>query len=100
MLKRKKKISGEVKLILKRLKFRCIVVCGQKVEYFRSNNQPGNLQRQVKTYRFPRNYFSFERSLPLPLLLSDGNRGLIHFPAQTRHRFSTRTINTVALTDP
>lgn len=62
-VKAKKKISGEVKLILKRLKFRCIVVCGQKVEYFRSNNQPGNLPRQVKTYRFPRNYFSFQSAV-------------------------------------
>lgn len=40
-----------------------------------------------------------ERSLQLPLLPSDGNRDLIHFPVQTRHRFSTETINTVALTD-
>lgn len=40
---KKKNISGEIKLIAKRLKFRCIVVRGQKVEYFRSNNQPGNL---------------------------------------------------------
>lgn len=61
--KKKKENIGGIKLISKRLKFRCIVVRGQKVKYFRSNNQPDNLQRQVKTYRFPRNYFSFQSAV-------------------------------------